>query len=236
MNETTLHKLLVKLEACDASIKWQKGRSLKQAYDDLDLANWLLWFVGSLDTDKKRLTMAACACARAALEFIPEGEVRPLKAIETAEAWAKGKVDVKATRRMPSTLEEIDRTASLIVEAKEYTLNFSYGFSKHNRGSKRRAEAIRIAAHELRSATSASYAISAARCAVGVPNWDNENARIKADVAVIDAAKSLAAQGPGLFEAELGKVLNNMVPLVKAHLPFDFVQKHAEAMAKKLKL
>jgi hypothetical protein len=32
----------------------------------------------------------ACAVAREALRFVPEGELRPLRAIETAEAWVRG--------------------------------------------------------------------------------------------------------------------------------------------------
>ncbi len=36
------------------------------------------------------LVAAACGCARLALRHIPPGETRPLKCIETAEAWTRG--------------------------------------------------------------------------------------------------------------------------------------------------
>ncbi len=40
--------------------------------------------------DRRRLVATACACARSALRYVPEGEDRPKTAIRTAEAWARG--------------------------------------------------------------------------------------------------------------------------------------------------
>jgi hypothetical protein len=42
--------------------------------------------------DVRRLTMAACACARTALWAVPEGEDRPRLALEAAEAWCAGRL------------------------------------------------------------------------------------------------------------------------------------------------
>ena len=40
--------------------------------------------------DWRLVVLAACACARNALRHVPPGEARPLRAIETAEAWTRG--------------------------------------------------------------------------------------------------------------------------------------------------
>jgi hypothetical protein len=49
----------------------------------------MLWFAAK-NADRKIVILAACACARTALKYVPEGEARPRIAIETAEAWARG--------------------------------------------------------------------------------------------------------------------------------------------------
>ena len=55
----------------------------------------MLWLMGK-QADKpgsekrKRLVLAVCECARLALPYVLQGEILPLKAIETAEAWAQG--------------------------------------------------------------------------------------------------------------------------------------------------
>ena len=49
--------------------------------------------------DRRRLVLAACACARTVLHLVPAGEDRPRVAIETAERWARGE----------ATLDEVQR-------------------------------------------------------------------------------------------------------------------------------
>ena len=44
------------------------------------------------------VVMAACKCARLALKHVQKGEDRPLKAIQTAEAWCKGKATIEQVR------------------------------------------------------------------------------------------------------------------------------------------
>ena len=65
--------------------------------------DWMLWLVeklsGKPESEKrKKLVLAACECARLSLKYVPNGEERPLKAIETAEKWAKGKATIDEVR------------------------------------------------------------------------------------------------------------------------------------------
>ena len=57
--------------------------------------DWMLWLCGRLSGKpwsecRRKLVLAACACARLALVYVPAGEQRPLRAIELAEMWARG--------------------------------------------------------------------------------------------------------------------------------------------------
>jgi hypothetical protein len=61
----------------------------------------MLWLAGRLvknDEDRKPIVLAACACARLALQYVPKGELRPLHAIETAEAWCRGEATIEEVR------------------------------------------------------------------------------------------------------------------------------------------
>jgi len=77
--------------ACPPAIKWaSRYPDLQSAYDACDRGDRMLWYVARAGTDRRRLTLAACECARLALPHVPDGEDRPRIAIETAEAWARG--------------------------------------------------------------------------------------------------------------------------------------------------
>lgn len=54
----------------------------------------MLWLAGRVSGDResaerKRLVLCACACARTVLRYVQDGELRPLRAIETTERWAR---------------------------------------------------------------------------------------------------------------------------------------------------
>ena len=68
----------------------------QESWDDCKRGDWMLWLIGKLSGEpesekRKKLVLTACKCARLSLKYIAKGETRPLKAIETAEAWARGK-------------------------------------------------------------------------------------------------------------------------------------------------
>jgi len=84
------------LHACGDAVEWasQYKGARQRAWEQCERPDWMLWYLGKKVNagafDRKRLVLAACACARTSLKFVPEGENRPLKAIETAESWARG--------------------------------------------------------------------------------------------------------------------------------------------------
>ena len=82
---------LVVMHACPEAIAWARDYpSLQSAWGACERGDWMLWYLGRCDVDRRRLVLAACACARTALPHVPAGEDRPRIAIETAERWAHG--------------------------------------------------------------------------------------------------------------------------------------------------
>ena len=93
-------ELISKLEssdACNEAVEWvaETGYDLKNAWWKCERADWLLWLSGNMIgadgwPDIKGLALAACACAKTALVYVPKNEKRPAVAIRIAERWAKG--------------------------------------------------------------------------------------------------------------------------------------------------
>lgn len=80
---------LIRLGACPSAVKWAgRRRSWRAAWDACPRGDWLLWAAGRAGADRRDLVRAAAACARLVLPMVPEGEERPRRAIEAAEAWA----------------------------------------------------------------------------------------------------------------------------------------------------
>jgi hypothetical protein len=95
---TTLQQQLVNLQACPEARAWVGERDLATAWAECERADWMLWFASKLGVDRKLLVKAACACARTAMPFVPKKEARPLKAIETAEAWCRREASIEEVR------------------------------------------------------------------------------------------------------------------------------------------
>jgi hypothetical protein len=85
---------LVAMNACPDAVEWARGHSsLAAAWKACKRADWMLWLAGELCRtvpQRKLVTLAACACARTALKYVPKGEKRPLVAIQITERWVRG--------------------------------------------------------------------------------------------------------------------------------------------------
>ena len=110
---------LERLNACKEAVEWAEGfPSLQDAWEACERGDWMLWLAGKYcrsKEDRKPLVLAACGCARLALPFVEEGEERPLKAIETVEAWTRGEATIQQVR--DAAVQEMER--HFLIEALE---------------------------------------------------------------------------------------------------------------------
>ena len=99
---------------------WSSAREWLEAWEVCDDARWMLHAAASVAVDRRIVVLAACACARTALRHVPEDEARPLRAIETAEAWARG--EATAVQARAASLDANDAAAAAYAAA-----NAAYG-------------------------------------------------------------------------------------------------------------
>lgn len=81
------------LGACADAVAWARTQpSLAAAWEACARPDWMLWLLGRTLAptlaEHQQLVRVACACVRTVLCFSPANELRPLRAIEAAEAWA----------------------------------------------------------------------------------------------------------------------------------------------------
>jgi len=95
---------LNKHDACEDAVTrfcevYPAGKAaLNDVITRLERADWLLWLLEHTGTPHSEMVRLACLCARRALRFVPQGETRPLQAIEAAEAWVAKPSDKTAAR------------------------------------------------------------------------------------------------------------------------------------------
>jgi hypothetical protein len=100
VKDKLLPTLLKKHMACSEAIEWAEPyTTLAEAWEACQRGDWMLWLAAKAKLcTRQQLVLAACECARLALRHVPAGEGRPLAAIETAEAWARGEAKLEQVR------------------------------------------------------------------------------------------------------------------------------------------
>lgn len=103
------------LEAAGAHhdvVEWARpyGADWARAWSECPRGDWLLGIAARAGADPRAVVAGACACARFALEYVPEHEARPAAAIAAAERWLAGEGDPAERARLAIEAEEaVDR-------------------------------------------------------------------------------------------------------------------------------
>lgn len=98
MTKQELQDQLKSLYACADAVAWTNDKTLEQAWKICKRGDWMLWYAAKVNYDIKQIVLAACACARLSLKYLPKDELRPLEAIETAEAWCRDEATIDEVR------------------------------------------------------------------------------------------------------------------------------------------
>jgi hypothetical protein len=93
-----LAKQLEDLDACREARHWVGSKTLVTAWKTCKRGDWLLWLAARAGVDQRLVVEAACRCAEAVIGLVPEGEHRPIRAIETARAWIHGDASLEKVR------------------------------------------------------------------------------------------------------------------------------------------
>ena len=154
------------------AVAWASGLTWLEAWEGCEDARWMLHAASAAGVDRRLTVLAACACARTSIHLVPEGEYRPLRAIETAEAWARGQATVRKTKFAGTAaneaswdMREANNEAAQAAAAAAYTATMAVTI------------AFSIDAQDTHIATASSASWAAAAIAIAGSSGDGERAR-----------------------------------------------------------
>ncbi len=197
---TTFRQQLIDMHACPEAIKWVGRKGAATAWKQADRADWMLWLAPKI-LDRKTVVLAACDCAEAALQYVPEGEDRPKQAIETVRAWCNG----RATKRQAHD----DAAAAYAAAYAAYAAAYAAGAA---------ADAVA----DAYAAYAAAYAAYAA-----VADAYTAYAAYVADAAVYAVYAAYAAYADAAYAA-YAKAHQEMCRLIRQRISAEDIQKALE--------
>jgi len=186
-------------------LKWlDTHTTTKTAWAACERGDWMLWLLGRLSgkpgsNARRKLVLCVCECARLAMKHVKKGEKRPLKAIETAEAWARREGGVLLSDVQKSAASAAANAAT----ASSYTYAAVYAAASY--------------------AYAASYAaVSAAANAAAASASSYTYAAVYAAASYAYAAASAAADASAAYAAYAAarlKTLKHCADIVRKHYP-----------------
>ena len=85
--KTQFQEYLRGIGACLEAREWAGEKTAREAWEACDRPDWLLWWAEKEGVPKVHFVQCAIAFARSVVHLVPQGETRPLRAIEAAEKW-----------------------------------------------------------------------------------------------------------------------------------------------------
>ena len=177
---------LKKFDACTEGYEWAKGKTLTEAWSTCERGDWMLWYAAKVNIDRKLLVKAACACARLALKFVPDGEQRPRITIETAEAWTEGKASLNDVRTAAAAAYTAAYTAA---DAAYTAADAAYAAADAADAATYATDAAYAATYAANAAADAAYAANATDAAYAHTTTLRVCAEIVRDMIPLDALK-----------------------------------------------
>jgi hypothetical protein len=179
-------EILSKYDACAEAIEWAESQpDAATAWAACERGDWLLWLAAKAHLDRKRLVQAACACARQALDYIPDGEDRPRLAIETAEAWARGEATIEELRKAAGAANAAANAAAYAYAAAWAGAAWAAAANAAYAANAAAWAAAAYSAYAAASATHAADAAAAAARAAAAANAATYDESIKASAYIV---------------------------------------------------
>jgi hypothetical protein len=207
--------------ACAAAIEWVSGigYSRREVWENCERADWLLWWAARDGFDHVEIVRAACACARTALKYVPDGEDRPRLAIEAAERWCDDPTEEHRRASADAAYAVADAAANAARAA--YAAAYAAACAAYAAARAPDADAAADAAYAACAAADAAYAARAAAYAADAAAYAAYAAADAAADAAAYAARAAAdAADAAAYAAADAAALRDMAVIVRDIVTF----------------
>jgi hypothetical protein len=208
------------LGACSTGMQWAGRHGLSWVWRECRRGDWMLWLAARADIDRKLIVSAVCGCARLALLYVPAGEDRPIRSIETAEAWVRGEVDISVVRTAAAAYASAYAASAYAAAYAADAYAAAYAAAAYAADAAY-SDAAAAAAYAASAAASAAYASAAAAAdaayadAAYAAYADASAAAYAAAAYAADAAYAAAADAA---YAERARVLGECADIVRSYI------------------
>ncbi len=161
----TFRDQLEKLDACNDSLEWVKGKTIEQAWKTCEYSEWMLWFLTKTDLD---LTDPLCDIAEGVLHLVPEeGKLACSNAINSARRRdSKDKLNSAVSTAAGYAVRSIaaaaayyaSRAATAAAAVRSCSCNAAY--STASNAANARCAHVAYAAHAANALTDAANALT----------------------------------------------------------------------------
>ena len=83
---------LINLGACEGARIWAEGKTAKEAWEQCERGDWLLWWAQKENCDLRMLTLAKARCAKLVIHLMKDK--RSIDAVNAAENFGLGIIDL----------------------------------------------------------------------------------------------------------------------------------------------
>ena len=175
----TFKEKLIELNVFSSALKWMDKNGVEtivEFWNKCNQGHWLLWVAarfGLTPERHKKIVLAVCEIARMVLKYIPEGEDRPLQAIEAAEAWATGDGTIEDVRVAAYAAKDVEAADAAAYAAYAAFVAPDAAYAAYAANAAYAAYAAYVAADAGRDKILKKFA-DIVRKHLSCPEWDGE--------------------------------------------------------------
>lgn len=112
MSAEELRKFLVECRCCKNGLAWASGRTLREAWQQCDYAEWLMWAAANLLGHPEwfslqQVVLAACALAETTFRCEPYGLTTLRTSLDTIRKWARGDASYEQVKIARSAASDV---------------------------------------------------------------------------------------------------------------------------------
>ena len=175
----TFQEKLIKMDACEPAVEWVGSKTLREAWDTCERADWMLWLLRKAGCDLRTLTHCKVVCAEYARDKMTDP--RSIAALNGAWAFVRGEISEEELERLAADADAY--YAADAAAAYAYYAAYAAAYAYADAAAAYHAAAHHAAAHHAASSSCYVFADAAAAAAAAAAAYAGKRYEILSQMA-----------------------------------------------------
>lgn len=128
---------LIELDACEESRIWAEGKTDKEAWEQCERGDWLLWWAIKEYQEIRSLTLAKARCAKLVIHLMQDQ--RSIDAVNAAERFGLGEIELEELNAYSDAARNaIANPGTHVAIASAVYASAAYTYAADNAGEKQK--------------------------------------------------------------------------------------------------